>query len=81
MKKQKALMVKDFFSADGALHRGETVIIEHVNDDGYTRIFTDDRCEFKNVGKAHFFSKEHLLDILCDFEIIHLNHKVNFKSN
>ena len=44
-------------------------------DDGYTRIFTDDRCEFKNVGKAHFFSKEHLLDILCDFEIIHLNHK------
>ena len=41
MKKQKALMVKDFFSADGALHRGETVIIEHVNDDGYTRIQND----------------------------------------
>ena len=38
MKKQKALMVKDFFSADGALHCGETVIIEHVSDDGYTRI-------------------------------------------
>ena len=41
MKKQKALMVKDFFSADGALPRGETIIIEHVNDDGYTRVQND----------------------------------------
>ena len=28
MKKQKALMIKDFFSADGALHAREKVIIE-----------------------------------------------------
>ena len=45
-------------------------------DDSYTRIFTDERCEFKNVGKAHFFDKDHLLDILSDFKIIHLDHKV-----
>ena len=40
MKKQKALMIKDFFSADGALHAGEKVIIEHVLD-GYTRVQND----------------------------------------
>ncbi len=46
-------MVKDFFSADGALHRGETVIIEHVNDDGYTRIQN-------NMGKL-FVIPSHIL--------------------
>ena len=29
MKKQKAILNKDFYSADGALHAGEKVIIEH----------------------------------------------------
>ena len=41
MKKQKAILVKDFYSADGAVHTGETVIIEHVLNGGYTRVQTD----------------------------------------
>ena len=40
MKKQKAILIKDFYSADGALHAGEKVIIEHERD-GYTRVQTD----------------------------------------
>ena len=40
MKKQKAILIKDFHSPDGALHAGEKVIIEHEHD-GYTRVQTD----------------------------------------
>ena len=40
MKKKKAMLIKDFYSADGALHAGETGIIEH-NLDGYTRVQSD----------------------------------------
>ena len=40
MKKKKAMLIKDFYSADGALHAVETVIIEH-NLDGYTRVQSD----------------------------------------
>ena len=40
MKKQKAILIKDFYSADGALHAGEKVTIEHKLD-GYTRVQTD----------------------------------------
>ena len=35
MKKQKALMIKDFFSADGALRAGEKVIIESESPNHY----------------------------------------------
>ena len=38
MKKKKALMIKDFHTADGALYAGETVIIEGLAVDGYTRV-------------------------------------------
>tara|TARA_R100000322_G_scaffold13498_1_gene8032 strand:+ start:131 stop:298 length:168 start_codon:yes stop_codon:yes gene_type:complete len=38
--KKKAILIKDFHSADGALHAGETVIVEHERD-GYTRVQTD----------------------------------------
>ena len=41
MKKKKAILVKDFYSADGAIHTGETIIIEHVLGNGYTRVQTD----------------------------------------
>jgi len=40
MKKKKAMLIKDFHSADGALHAGETVIVEHELN-GYTRVQTD----------------------------------------
>ena len=40
MKKQKAILIKDFHSPDGALHAGEKVIIEHVLG-GYTRVQND----------------------------------------
>ena len=33
MKKQKAILIKDFYSADGALHAGEQVIIEEKLED------------------------------------------------
>ena len=33
--KQKAVLIKDFFSADGALHVDEEVIIEVVLEDYY----------------------------------------------
>ena len=32
MKKQKARLIKDFYSPDGAIHAGETVKIEHEKD-------------------------------------------------
>jgi hypothetical protein len=32
MKKQKAMLIKDFYSPDGAIHAGETVIIEYEKD-------------------------------------------------
>ena len=38
--KKKAILIKDFHSADGALHAGETVIVEHELN-GYTRVQTD----------------------------------------
>ena len=40
MKKQKAILIKDFYSPDGALHAGEKVKIEHEHD-GYSRVQTD----------------------------------------
>ena len=40
MKKQKAILIKDFYSPDGAVHAGEKVIIEHKLD-GYTRVQND----------------------------------------
>ena len=40
MKKQKAILIKDFYSADGAVHVGEKVTIEHKLD-GYTRVQND----------------------------------------
>ena len=33
MKKQKAILIKDFYSANGALHAGDKVIIEEKLDD------------------------------------------------
>ena len=41
MKKKKAILIKDYYSADGAVHSGETVIIEYVLNGGYTRVQTD----------------------------------------
>ena len=38
--KKKAILIKDFHSADGALHAGETVIVEH-EENGYSRVQTD----------------------------------------
>ena len=32
MKRQKAMLIKDFYSPDGAIHAGETVTIEHEKD-------------------------------------------------
>lgn len=46
MKKQKAILIKDFYSPDGAIHAGETVVIENEKDgscrvqDDMGRIFT-----------------------------------------
>ena len=40
MKKQKAILIKDFYSPDGAVHAGEKVTIEHILN-GYTRVQTD----------------------------------------
>ena len=55
MKKKKAMLIKDFYSADGALHAGETVIIEH-NLDGYTRVQSD-------MGKL-FVVPTHILKVI-----------------
>ena len=40
MKKKKAILVKDYYSADGAIHIGEKVIVEH-EENGYSRVQTD----------------------------------------
>ena len=40
MKRIKAILIKDFYSPDGALHAGEKVMIEHENN-GYSRVQTD----------------------------------------
>ena len=37
MKKQKAILIKDFYSPDGAIHAGETVVIENEKD-GFCRV-------------------------------------------
>ena len=38
--KKKAILVKDYYSADGAIHIGEKVIVEHA-ENGYSRVQTD----------------------------------------
>ena len=38
--KKKAILVKDYYSADGAIHIGEKVIVEH-EENGYSRVQTD----------------------------------------
>ena len=40
MKMKKAILIKAFHSAEGAVHACETVIIEHKLD-GYTRVQSD----------------------------------------
>ena len=40
MKRIKAILIKDFYSPDGALHAGEKVKIEHEHD-GYSRVQND----------------------------------------
>ena len=37
MKKQKAMLIKDFYSPDGAIHAGEIVVIEYEKD-GFCRV-------------------------------------------
>ena len=39
--KNKAILVKDLYSADGALHVGEKVIIESELTEGYYRVQSD----------------------------------------
>ena len=38
--KKKAILVKDYYSADGAIDIGEKVIVEH-EENGYSRVQTD----------------------------------------
>ena len=40
MKRIKAILIKDFYSPDGALHAGEKVKIEHERD-GHSRVQND----------------------------------------
>ena len=40
MKKQKAILIKDFYNDKGALHRGEKVTIEGKAGEGFIRIIT-----------------------------------------
>ena len=56
MKKQKALMIKDFFSADGALHAGEKIIIESKSPDHY-RVQSD-------MGRL-FVIPKHIIKIIA----------------
>ena len=39
--KRKAVLIKDFYSADGALHAGDKVIIESELTEGYYRVQSD----------------------------------------
>ena len=56
MKKQKALMIKDFFSADGALHAGENIIIESESPNHY-RVQSD-------MGRL-FVNPKHIIKIIA----------------
>ena len=56
MKKQKALMIKDFFSADGALHAGEKIIIQSESPDHY-RVQSD-------MGRL-FVIPKHIIKIIA----------------
>ena len=56
MKKQKALMIKDFFSADGALHDGEKIIIESESPNHY-RVQSD-------MGRL-FVIPKHIIKIIA----------------
>ncbi len=40
MKKQKAILIKDFYNDKGALHRGEKVTIEGKSAEGFIRVVT-----------------------------------------
>ena len=40
MKKQKAMLIKDFYNDKGALHRGEKVVIEGKAAEGFIRVVT-----------------------------------------
>ena len=39
--KKKAILIKDFYSVDGALHAGEKVIIESELTEGHYRVQSD----------------------------------------
>ena len=39
--KRKAILIKDFYSADGALHAGDKVMIESELTEGYYRVQSD----------------------------------------
>ena len=39
--KKKAILIKDFYSADGALHAGDKVIIESELAEGHYRVQSD----------------------------------------
>ena len=56
MKKQKALMIKDFFSADDALHAGEKIIIESESPNHY-RVQSD-------MGRL-FVIPKHIIKIIA----------------
>ena len=56
MKKQKALMIKDVFSADGALHAGEKIIIESESPNHY-RVQSD-------MGRL-FVIPKHIIKIIA----------------
>ena len=38
--KQKAILIKDFYNDKGALHRGEKVVIEGKDAEGFIRVVT-----------------------------------------
>ena len=40
MKKQKAILIKDFYNDKGALHKGEKVVIEGQAAEGFIRVIT-----------------------------------------
>ena len=56
MKTQKALIIKDFFSADGALHAGEKIIIESESSNHY-RVQSD-------MGRL-FVIPKHIIKIIA----------------
>ena len=53
--KQKAILIKDFYNDKGALHRGDTVVIEGKAGEGFIRVTTDTGGVF--VIPAHIIKK------------------------